>query len=50
MVSAERVYVVWAPATGVKRFHCRVYVIALVTVSLYGAVMALMLGGMHALR
>jgi hypothetical protein len=41
----ERVHVVWMPATGIKRFKSRVYIICFVTVCAYAVVIGLMVVG-----
>lgn len=41
----ERVHVVWMPATGIKRFQSRVYIICFVTACAYAVVIGLMVVG-----
>ena len=42
---AEKVYIVWSRANGVRRFESPVYLTCVVSVSFYCIVMTLMLGG-----
>ncbi|PPQ95208.1 hypothetical protein CVT26_014899 [Gymnopilus dilepis] len=42
---AEKVHIVWSPTVGIRRFESPVYLVCMVTVSLYCIVMTLMLGG-----
>ncbi|KAF8896522.1 hypothetical protein BD779DRAFT_591208 [Infundibulicybe gibba] len=42
---AEKVYIVWSPAMGARRFKSPIYLICFVTISIYTVIIALMVAG-----